>query len=85
MSGAYGTNLIFSSLVSTRADAGLINGAKIKREGQRYVVEFCGRGAEWNGNSLKLCNALNADHPLTFQSFKAAKERVIAIGLGRFL
>ena len=81
ISGINGTNCILESMAKIRVKSKMIDKAKIIGSKGRYVVEFYGRCAEWNGEQVVLCSARNPYEPRYFKSLDGAVSQLSGIGL----
>jgi len=64
-----------------RVESKSIDKAKIVGSKGKYVVEFYGSGAEWDGQQLVLCSARNPYEPRHFKSLDGAVSQLSGIGL----
>ena len=80
-SGIDGGNCVMSSIAKVRFEAGIIERAKIIKSEENYIVQFTGKGATWNGESLVLSSAREPYQARIFKSIDGAMSAVEKIGL----
>ena len=80
ISGVNGSRFLLSSAAKIRFESGLIDGAQVVGVGERHAIEFKGRGAEWGGRNLQLCDSLHPHRPLTFRTSEEAAAKLRSIG-----
>ncbi len=83
ISGINGNNWILESMAKIRVERKMINKAKIVGSKAKYIVEFYGPCAEWDGNPIVLCSARNPYEPREFKSLDGAVSQLSRIGLDK--
>jgi len=83
ISGINGSNWILESMAKVRVESKMIDKAKIVGSKAKYVVEFFGPCAEYNGEPIVLCSARNPYEPREFKSLDGAVSQLSRIGLDK--